>query len=289
MKNGSQFMKGFFTLLYLLGIFYLTLNNASFAQMLKIPLYVIPALSALSIVLIGYRLISLYLSVGKLEREFTLIVNHVFRTPITSIMWFTKELEKDLPQQEKLLYLQSMENITNKILSIVDIFAGIKDINDISGYFFEATSLREIVEKSITKFREEINKKNITFQVPTFKDIPLLTVDLKKISFVVDTLIENAVFYTPKNGKVLIECIAEKEKISLYVSDTGIGLSMIDKMRIFSRFYRSKRAKSLYTDGMGLRLYLSKQIIKRHKGNMYAKSIGENKGTTLIVELPIKR
>ena len=127
------------------------------------------------------------------------------------------------------------------------------------------------------------------FQVSTFKDIPLLTMDLKKISFVVDTLVENAILYTPKEGKILVDCIFSKDKLTLYVSDTGIGLSFRDKMNVFSRFYRGKRATLLNTDGMGLRLYLSKIIIKRHDGTIYAKSKGTNQGTTFILEIPFHR
>jgi signal transduction histidine kinase len=57
-------------------------------------------------------------------------------------------------------------------------------------------------------------------------------------------------------------------------------------MRIFSRFFRSKKSILANPNGMGLRLYLSKQIIARHYGNLYAKSKGEGKGTTFFLELP---
>ena len=112
--------------------------------------------------------------------------------------------------------------------------------------------------------------------------------DLKKISFVIDTLIENAIFYTPKDGKILIECIAHPKYLTLYVSDSGMGLSLMDKIRIFSRFYRNKRGVLANPDGMGLRLYLSRQIIARHHGKLYAKSKGEGQGTTFFLELPFE-
>ena len=282
------FIKSFLTFLYLLLIFYLTLKNNHFSSVNDIPIWFIPTIAFISILCIGIYYFNINLNKKKIEYEFTSIVNHTFRTPITSITWFIKELEKDLPQQEKLLYLQNIQNSINKILAIVDTFAGIKDVNNISTYYFEAVSLREVVEKSIAKYREKINKKDITFNVSTFKDIPLLTVDLKKITFVVDTLIENAIFYTPANGKILIDCIATRKNLTFFVSDTGLGLSFMDKIRIFSRFYRSKDARRINTDGMGLALYLSKQIIKRHQGKIYAKSKGRNTGTTFFVKIPFK-
>ncbi len=74
-----------------------------------------------------------------------------------------------------------------------------------------------------------------------------------------------------------------------YVADTGIGLSFFDKFKIFKKFYRGSRALASYPDGMGLRLYLSKHIIEKHKGRIYAKSKGKNKGTVFFVELPLGR
>ena len=118
----------------------------------------------------------------------------------------------------------------------------------------------------------------------------MLTLDLKKIGFVFDALLENAVFYTPKEGKILMDCIVQKNgKLLFYITDTGMGLTFYEKRRIFSRFFRSKRAVLAYPDGTGLRLYLSKQIIKLHNGRIYAKSEGENKGSAFFIELPLSR
>lgn len=235
-----------------------------------------------------YQYIKLHLKTNKLESEFTSIVNHTFRTPLTRINWISKELEKDLPQKEKMLHIQNLNNATNKVLEIVDLFAGIKNIKDMSSYFFEAISIRDIVEKSIVKHREEINKKNIMFNVSTFKNIPLLTLDTKKISFVIDSLIENAILYTQIGGEVSIDSIHNGKKLTLVVQDNGMGLSFRDKIKIFSRFYRNKEAVLKNPDGMGLKLYLSKQIIKRHNGNIYVKS-NKNKGSKFFIELPFSR
>lgn len=250
--------------------------------------YAIPIISLVGLIYIGYRYINLFVKINKLENEFSSIVNHTFRTPLTRILWLSKELEEDISLNDRLKHTQNITNAADRVLGIVDIVAGIKKISDISGYYFEATSIREITEKSIEKYRENIKNKNIIFKVSSFQDIPLLSVDLKKISFVIDALIENAVLYTPDNGKILIDCISDNKKLTFFISDTGLGLSVIDKLRIFSRFYRNKKAVLMNTDGMGLCLYLSKKIIERHRGKIYGKSEGRNKGSTFFIELPFK-
>lgn len=286
MYKFKQIVNSLVFISFLIVILSLALNHKDIANSYNLSFFVIPVFCLISLLYIGYKYTRLELHTGKLEHEFTSIMNHTFRTPLTKVMWFTKELEKDMPQKDRLTFLQNIENSTTRVLDIIDLLVGIKEVRDISSYVFQATSMREVIEKSINKYREEIKNKNIIFQVSTFADIPLLSIDLKKISFVIDTLIENAVLYTPSGGKILIDCISKKKKLLLYVSDTGMGLTFIDKMRIFSRFYRSPRAVTINTDGMGIRLYLSGQIISRHHGRIYAKSKGKNKGATFFVELP---
>lgn len=276
-------------ILYIILIFFLMFKNEQITSSHNLPAWIIPGIFFISILYICYKYIILTIREDRLEKEIISIVNHTFRTPLTNIIWDTKELEKNLPQNEKFLYLQNVNNSANKILNVVDILVGIKNVKNVSGYFFEAISIREIVEESIKKYRDRINKKNIIFQVSIFKDIPLLTIDLKKISFVIDTVIENAISYTKKDGRILIDCISNSKKLILFISDTGIGLEFIDKIMIFSKFYRNKKAKLMNTDGMGLRLYLAKQIIKRHGGKIYAKSNGLDEGTTFFIELPFHR
>lgn len=289
MSKLMQFLEGLSFVVYILGIFYVVFQYENIATIYEIPPYILIGICFIGILHVIYKYIKLFMEANRLEYEFTSIVNHTFRTPLTRIMWLSKELEKDLPQKEKLLYLQNTTNATDKLLEIVDLFVGIKNINNTSTYFFEAISVRDIVEKVIAKYREEINKKNIVFQVATFRNIPLLTLDIKKISFVVDALIENAIFYTPKEGKIWIECTTNSKRLSLSVSDNGMGLSLMDKFKIFSKFYRSKQAVLMNPDGMGLKLYLSKQIVKRHSGEIFAESGGKDRGTKVTVELPYNK
>lgn len=289
MKIVWQILKGFFFLFYLGFIFYIVWDYTDITTRFNLWPYLIPVISIPSILAIGFKFVQLFYRVERIEYEFTSIVNHTFRTPLTRVMWYSKELEKDLPGNERALYVQDIANATNRVLDIVDLFAGVKNINDRSGYFFQATSLRDIVERTITKYRNEINKRTLSFEVSTFKDAPLLTLDLKKISFVVDALIENAIFYTPKGGQVKIDFNIKNKRLILYVQDSGMGLRFMDRMRIFDRFYRSKQAVLMNPDGMGLKLYLSRSIIRRHGGKIYAESKGKDKGSTFYMELPLSR
>lgn len=288
MNKMWKITKGMLIMLYMIFLLHIMLNNTSISVIYSFPVWFLPVISFTSVFIIGCHLMKLSFRNDRIESEFTSIVNHTFRTPLTRISWFAKELEKDLPREEKISYLQNMVNSTERILGIVDVLAGIQNINDRSGYMFQAVSVREMVEKSLAKYRDVIKQKNINLQVSAFEKVPLLTVDIKKLSFVIDVLVENAVYYTPNGGNVSVGYEMDRRNIKIFVRDSGVGLGMYEKMKIFSRFYRTKTAKLMNTDGMGLGLYLAKSIIARHNGRIYAKSAGANKGSTFFIELPLK-
>lgn len=289
MKKFWQICRGVLWAMYIFGLFYLAISNTKITTLLNLPTLVIPIITFLGIILLIARYTALYMKVHRTEYEFTSIVNHTFRTPLTSVLWFTKEMEKDITQNERLTYLQKINNSVSKVLDLVDMIAGIKDIKDTKSYDFKATSIRSIVEEVMSKYREAITKKNLDFQISSFKEIPLLTMDLKKITFVIETIVENAVMYTPANGKVLIDAALGKKNITIFTVDSGIGLSWFEKRKIFAKFFRGKKATLMNPDGMGIKLYLSEKIVWRHGGKIYAKSGGRNKGTTFFVELPFSQ
>ena len=96
---------------------FMSYNNISIAFLMLIVIYLL------------YSYIKLQIRANKAEYEFTSIVNHTFRTPLTRINWISKELEqREMSQDEKLLYIQNLNNATEKLLEIIDLIAGTKDV-----------------------------------------------------------------------------------------------------------------------------------------------------------------
>ncbi|MGI9118241.1 MAG: sensor histidine kinase [Minisyncoccia bacterium] len=288
MKTFIKILSG--TLLYAFALFlvWALVNNQKYVYLYALPTWLLPAISVVTITFVCIFYIKTYRKLTDVENKFTTIVNHTFRTPLTKITWALKELRETEYNQQRLAYLQEAENSSNRILNIVDILAGMQDVYNSSSYFFKKVSIREIIETSISKYKQTIKEKGFKFNIETFTDIPPLTADLKKMSFVFDVVMENALYYTPAGGSIMVGAVTGKNKIIFYVADSGIGLNGHDKRNLFTKFYRGDRARAMYTDGMGLGLYLSKTILKKHGGSIYAKSLGADKGTTFFVELPTK-
>ena len=113
--------------------------------------------------------------------------------------------------------------------------------------------------------------------------------DKGKIRQVMMNLIDNAIKYTPK-GSVTLEIKKETHeghlKISIIVSDTGVGLSADAMPKLFQKFARAKNANDANVLGTGLGLYVVRQMVEAHKGTVRVESEGENKGSRFIVEIP---
>lgn len=289
MEKYTKIFKNIVFIILITALIFILVFHESIREIYLIPLNVLIVLG----VLLYFVLIQLYTTSNKsledTENEFIKIVNHTFRTPLTSINWLLKELKEDLEKEEKNNLIQRAENSTKKLIDITDLFAGIKQLDNQSSYEFKATSLRDIVENILTKYREDIIVKKITFNIPTFAKIPLITLDLNKISFAIESIIENNIIYNKEGGEININTEFKKSYIKIDFHDTGIGFSKKEKNKIFERFYRTTKAISVNPNGMGLKLYLSSKIIKMHNGKIEINSGGPDQGSTTTIILPLNK
>lgn len=222
------------------------------------------------------------------EESFISIVNHTFRTPLTRMKWMSETLEQEIPRKEQIEISKSLASSANRLLDIIDTLTGIKDIHNSSSYDLKAISLREILEEAMKKCGSEISNKKLLLEIPSLSQIPLLSVNTKKISFVVQVMLENAIMYSKDGGKIKIDAQVGEGNLILSIEDEGIGMTWREKHNVFKKFYRGERAKKVNTNGMGLGLYMSKEIVKRHGGQIKAVSKGRNRGSMFYIELPIK-
>jgi len=250
---------------------------------------IILAISGLLIVAIVLLFIYREVENKKTQDQFITIVTHKFRTPLTAIRWTIDMLQKDITLLEKKDLLMEMQKADERLMEIVDLLVGFAKFDRKLEYAFEAVSLSEILSTSLNKYSAMIRSKNIKFSLDSDKELPLVIIDKSKIQFVVDMLVDNALKYTPADGLIKASFAQAEKSITLKINDNGIGFSFFDGKKIFKHFYRSKSARLLDTEGLGLGLYAAKNIVKHHKGKLWAESPGPNLGSTFNLELPIKR
>lgn len=115
--------------------------------------------------------------------------------------------------------------------------------------------------------------------------ISLVDIDASKMGVVLQNLVENAIKYSNKGDRVIVNVSEKEDMVEISVRDTGIGIQPEDQANIFGKFFRAPNAKKQDTVGSGLGLYTTKRIVEHHQGKIWFESkIGE--GTTFFVRLP---
>lgn len=231
-------------------------------------------------------------SLEKTKEEFIKIVSHHLRTPVSALQWgidlLLKEKTGPLNNKQK-EQLEEMFRTNKKILTTIDDFIDIAKIEE--GRILEKVkvfSFEAVVEYVLGLFEEQTKQKNIELDIKKTLPLQPVKMDVEKIKLVLEKLIENAIKYNIKGGKIFISFFASPEGkfIIFSIKDTGIGIPVSEQTKVFSKFFRAENAQKLVPEGIGLSLYIAKNVIEAHGGKIWFES-EEGRGTTFYFTLPI--
>jgi signal transduction histidine kinase len=219
------------------------------------------------------------------------MVLHHIRTPLTGMMWSIKELATEAPadgSQKTRLERLYEENI--RVLATIEQLLKTSQSNTghVSYSFVDMNTenLERLMSESISKMRASAYAKHISVEIDT---LPLskrtVRVDKDKIITVIQTLFENAITYTRDGGDIRIKMEERGDNFLFHVADSGIGIPESEQEKIFSQFFRSSNAKQERPNGVGIGLFLAKNFIKSHGGDITF--VSNSKGTTFTASLPI--
>jgi len=227
----------------------------------------------------------------KLKSEFVSIASHQLRTPLSIIKWNLKmsmdqELGKLSKKQKEILKKtyqsnERMISLVNNLLDVSRIEEGKID------YKFKKINIIEVLENLIQQHQVLIKEKKIKLKKDFKKKKAIfIKADKDKIALALGNIIDNAIKYTPANGQITIILKKQAKKIKISIKDTGIGMNQEEQEKLFTKFFRSTSAKRTQTQGSGLGLFISKNIIEQNKGKIKASS-KPGKGTKFTCVFPI--
>lgn len=227
----------------------------------------------------------------KLKSEFISIASHQLRTPLTAIKWAIKmvldEEEGPLNDSQKEMLDKGYKS-NERIITLVNDLLNVSRIEEGRfGYSFGKASFEEALKVVSENLEIKIKQKDIDFKVTKKGDIPEVFIDKQKMQLVLQNLLENAIKYTPENGKVSVELEVEGDFLKVKIHDNGIGIPKEDQEKLFSKFFRATNAVSLQTEGSGLGLFIVRNVIRKHGGDISFVS-KEGMGTEFIFTLPVK-
>lgn len=223
----------------------------------------------------------------KMRREFSANVSHELKTPLTSISGFAEMIANGMYQKpdDVKLFGSRIVNESQRMLTLIDTIMHLSRIEETETTItWKTVSVDSLVHYAADLIEPQAKAKNITISVDTE---PLYTYgNAALLSELVMNLLDNAVKYNKEGGSVHAALKPEGEdKLSLTISDNGIGIPKEKQDRVFERFYRAEESRNKSTGGSGLGLAICKHIVEKHKGTLSMTS-EEGKGTTFTVILP---
>jgi PAS domain S-box-containing protein len=215
------------------------------------------------------------------------MTSHELKTPLTSMSSFVQllldgKLGKISRKQRD--GLDSISDDTKRLRSSIDKIMEISRLESgVVKYNMETLQLSDVIRGVVDEVRQLAVEKNIKIDQMTAR-LPLVKADRKQVNTVISNLLENAIKFTPKNGKISIEARQEGTNVVVSVRDTGIGISKEDMKELFTKFYQADHS----IPGSGLGLCICKAIVEAHSGKIWAESeLG--KGATFSFTLPISQ
>jgi len=223
-----------------------------------------------------------------LKYEFVTIIAHKFRTPLTSLKWLIESLLADETDARKKESYTEIAGLSDKLISMTGTLIEMTDTDNEakSSYVLTATPVCEFVRTAADAYKNQFHEKNLFFSVKCDAPDVAAHIDRPRMEFVLQTLLENALAYTPTGRNVDVTVSARGHKALISVSDTGIGIAPEDLRMIFTKFYRTQNAKEADTEGFGVGLFLARSIVWRHRGRIEVDSPGLGQGSTFTVILP---
>lgn len=227
--------------------------------------------------------------IEKMKTEFVSVAAHQLRTPLSAIKWTIRMiLDGDAGEINE----EQRELLEQTYISNERMIRLINDLLDVSRieegrllYDQKDARIEDVIDSVIEASQEMLRNKNMVLEVNK-KETPKVKIDKEKIGVVIQNLLENAIKYTEQGGKIKITLDNDEKNVIFKIEDSGVGIPKSQQDRIFTKFFRAENVTRMETNGTGLGLYTTKNIVQAHKGQIWFES-EENKGTTFYFTIPI--
>lgn len=226
----------------------------------------------------------------RLKSDFISVAAHQLRTPLSGVKWVLKLLlDGDLgtisiEQQEM---LKRGFDTNEKMIQLVNDLLNVSRIeNGKFGYIFENNDFGKLLRTLVENSELVSRARNIEVLLEDRAHVQTFYFDMEKLLIALQNIVDNAIKYTLPGGRVTITTEKQGDYVQIKIQDTGVGIPKDEVHKLFSKFFRATNVIHLQTDGSGLGLFIVKNIILRHGGQIWVDSI-EGKGTTFTIIIPL--
>ena len=215
--------------------------------------------------------------------DFISMASHQLRTPLTSVKgYISMVLEEDagkITATQRDMLGQAFFSSQRMVYLIADLL-NVSRLK--TGKFIierAPIQLDQIVQQELRQLQETAAARSLTLQFDKPETFPSMMLDETKTRQIIMNFIDNAIYYTPAGGHIIVQLVNKERSVELRVKDNGIGVPKNEQQHLFTKFYRAGNARQARPDGTGLGLYMAKKVIVAQGGSLIFDS-EEGKGST---------
>lgn len=218
--------------------------------------------------------------------DFVNMASHELKTPLTSMMLYIEGLALSLKKHDERRLQKTLSGIKQQAIRLQELVNSLLDVSRLQTgklvFIKEDFRLDELIREAVDALQNTSDSKKIIFK----NKIPHIVYgDRFRINQVLTNLLTNALKYSPDGKNIIVSVKSEKTNVTISVRDYGIGIAKEQQRKIFDRLYQVTDSESKTYPGLGMGLYISREIIKRHRGKIWVESeIG--KGSTFFFTIP---
>ena len=251
---------------------------------------IIPAISSIFLFIAGSFFWRQAKKTDGSKYEFITVAAHRLRTPLSRLGWMVTGLRDEVKTESGKSLIDDASKTAAELTDIANQLLTAAEAGESSLYYSyipHEEDLGLIVRQMIGEYAIGAVKKNIEVLISAPTDLPKVYVDRDRIREALGSFLENAILYTPQQGRIEVVLVKEWNRLKVSVKDTGIGISKNELPYVFTKFFRTKGAVASDADRAGLGLAIAKDIIERHSGGVGVESEGNNQGSRFWFTLPI--
>lgn len=222
-----------------------------------------------------------------IKNEFLSFASHDLKSPVAKMkQWATLIQDHSISDPEKITDTAfKIKTTGEQALRLVDEFLSLRQIQEQKlDYFIATHDIVPFLRQIVNEFLPIAHGRKLTLETNIPEKQIAVNYDAIKLRQVFDNILDNAIKYT-KEGGIVVTCTEDEDSVTVSVKDTGPGIKEELLERLFTEFQRDKESKKVIK-GTGLGLFIAKKILRGHKGEIWAESEGEGKGSTFFVRLP---
>jgi NtrC-family two-component system sensor histidine kinase KinB len=235
----------------------------------------------------------------EMRSELVAVASHELQTPLTTLrmtLLMLRETSDVLPQRQRqlvetsLIGVEQLSETVHEFLDLTRIEAGELRLN------LEPVRVEAVVAAALQRVEAQAAAQGITLRSDMAGKLPPVVADPLRLRAVFDNVLSNALKYTPNGGAVTIETYASvpsprgPESVSISITDTGPGIPLAFRSRVFEKFFRLEHHHAEARSGArgaGIGLYMCRQIVERHGGTIACDAGTSGRGTRMTLTLPV--